>query len=286
MVLLRTKQELREWTAERSGRPRVLVPTMGALHAGHTSLMNLAVKRAANGDVLATIFVNPTQFGPNEDFDAYPRQLKADLELCRDHGVTAVFAPEAEEMYCNDTTISVHESLLSHRLCGASRPGHFDGVCTIVAKLFLLTQPTAAVFGEKDFQQLAVIRRMVRDLDFSVDVIGGPTVRESDGLAMSSRNAYLSDEQRAAAPIIEKTLRKVAAGIASNRYSSPQTARTALAEGIASERLARIDYVDVVDASTLETLKTLEGAIPRLVAAVFFGETRLIDNVGLPEGRD
>lgn len=286
MVLLRTKQELREWTVERAGRPRVLVPTMGALHAGHTSLMDLAVKRAANGDVLATIFVNPTQFGPNEDFDAYPRQLKTDLELCRDHGVTAVFAPEAEEMYFNGTTISVHESLLSHRLCGASRPGHFDGVCTIVAKLFLLTQPTAAVFGEKDFQQLAVIRRMVRDLDFSVDVIGGPTVRESDGLAMSSRNAYLSDEERAAAPIIEKTLRKVAAGIASNRYRSPQTARTALAEGIASERLARIDYVDVVDASTLETLKTFEGAIPRLVAAVFFGETRLIDNVGLPEGRD
>ncbi|MGB0153557.1 MAG: pantoate--beta-alanine ligase [Verrucomicrobiales bacterium] len=286
MVLLRTKQELREWTAERSGRHRVLVPTMGALHAGHASLMDLAVKRAANGDVLATIFVNPTQFGPNEDFDAYPRQLKTDLELCRDHGVTAVFAPEAEEMYFNGTTISVHESLLSHRLCGASRPGHFNGVCTIVAKLFLLTQPTAAVFGEKDFQQLAVIRRMVRDLDFSVDVIGGPTVRESDGLAMSSRNAYLSDEQRAAAPIIEKTLRKVAAGIASNRYRSPQTARTALAEGIASERLARIDYVDVVDASTLETLKTFEGAIPRLVAAVFFGETRLIDNVGLPEGRD
>lgn len=286
MVLLRTKQELREWTAERAGRPRVLVPTMGALHAGHTSLMDLAVKRAANGDVLATIFVNPTQFGPNEDFDAYPRQLKTDLELCRDHGVTAVFAPEAEEMYFNGTTISVHENLLSHRLCGASRPGHFDGVCTIVAKLFVLTQPTAAVFGEKDFQQLAVIRRMVRDLDFSVDVIGGPTVRESDGLAMSSRNTYLSDEERAAAPIIEKTLRKVAAGIASNRYRSPQTARTALAEGIASERLARIDYVDVVDASTLETLKTFEGAIPRLVAAVFFGETRLIDNVGLPEGRD
>ena len=189
MVLLRTKDELREWTTERTGRPRVLVPTMGALHAGHTSLMDLAIKRAGDGDVLATIFVNPTQFGPNEDFDAYPRQLQADLEKCRDHGVTSVFAPEADEMYFNDATISVHESRLSHRLCGASRPGHFDGVCTIVAKLFLLTQPTAAVFGEKDFQQLAVIRRMVRDLDFSVDVIGGPTVRESDGLAMSSRNA-------------------------------------------------------------------------------------------------
>ena len=283
MVLLRTKDELREWTTERTGRPRVLVPTMGALHAGHTSLMDLAIKRAGDGDVLATIFVNPTQFGPNEDFDAYHRQLQADLEKCRDHGVTSVFAPEADEMYFNDATISVHESRLSHRLCGASRPGHFDGVCTIVAKLFLLTQPTAAVFGEKDFQQLAVIRRMVRDLDFSVDVIGGPTVRESDGLAMSSRNAYLSDEQRAAAPIIQKTLREVAAGIASDRFSSPETARAALAEGIASEGLARIDYVDVVDASSLETLETFEGAIPRLVAAVFFGKTRLIDNVGLPE---
>ena len=283
MVLLRTKDELREWTTERTGRPRVLVPTMGALHAGHTSLMDLAIKRAGDGDVLATIFVNPTQFGPNEDFDAYPRQLQADLEKCRDHGVTSVFAPEADEMYFNDATLSVHESRLSHRLCGASRPGHFDGVCTIVAKLFLLTQPTAAVFGEKDFQQLAVIRRMVRDLDFSVDVIGGPTVRESDGLAMSSRNAYLSDEQRAAAPIIQKTLREVAAGIASDRFSSPETARAALAEGIASEGLARIDYVGVVDASSLETLETFEGAIPRLVAAVFFGKTRLIDNVGLPE---
>ena len=286
MVLLRTKHELREWTADKAGRPRILVPTMGALHAGHTSLMDLAVKRAADGDVLTTIFVNPTQFGPNEDFDAYPRQLKADLELCSDHGVTAVFAPEADEMYFNDTTISVQESRLSHRLCGASRPGHFDGVCTIVTKLFILTQPTAVIFGEKDFQQLAVIRRMVRDLDFPVEVFGGTTVRESDGLAMSSRNAYLSDEERAAAPIIEKTLREVAAGIASDRYSSPQTARTALTEGIASERLARIDYVDVVDSSTLETLETFEGAIPRLVAAVFFGKTRLIDNVGLPERRD
>ena len=204
-------------------------------------------------------------------------------EDCSYCAQSARYSTPVEAERLNDATISVHESRLSHRLCGASRPGHFDGVCTIVAKLFLLTQPTAAVFGEKDFQQLAVIRRMVRDLDFSVDVIGGPTVRESDGLAMSSRNAYLSDEQRAAAPIIQKTLREVAAGIASDRFSSPETARAALAEGIASEGLARIDYVDVVDASSLETLETFEGAIPRLVAAVFFGKTRLIDNVGLPE---
>jgi len=257
---------------------------MGALHAGHTSLMDLAARKAGEGDVVATIFVNPTQFGPNEDFDAYPRQLQNDLEQCQDRGVTAVFAPEAGDMYYSDASISIYESRLSHRLCGASRPGHFDGVCTVVAKLFLLTQPTAAVFGEKDFQQLAVIRRMTRDLDFPIDIIGGPTVREFDGLAMSSRNAFLSDEERACAPLIQKTLREIAERISANEFDTPDAARTALVEGISAEPLARIDYVDVVDSSNLEPLETFDGVIPRLLAAVFFGKTRLIDNVGLPAG--
>ncbi len=283
MDLLRTKQELRNWLADRAGRPRVLVPTMGALHSGHTSLMDLAGTRAAEGDVLATIFVNPTQFGPNEDFDAYPRQLQSDLEQCRDHGVTAVFAPDADHMYAEDASISIHESRLSHRLCGASRPGHFDGVCTVVAKLFLLTQPTAAVFGEKDFQQLAVIRRMVRDLNFPIEIIGGPTVREEDGLAMSSRNAYLSEEERQQAPTIHHALSTVASQILRGTCTTPEEARNSLRSLMENASLGRIDYVDVVDASTLESLTTFGGVVPRLLAAVFFGKTRLIDNVGLPE---
>jgi pantoate--beta-alanine ligase len=283
MKLLQTKADLLAWQAGRHGIPRVLVPTMGALHRGHTSLFDQARTEAGkDGDVIATIFVNPVQFGPNEDFDAYPRPLEADLEKCETHGVSAVFAPDVSEVYAADRSIMVTENRLSTSLCGASRPGHFDGVCTVVAKLFNLTRPDAAIFGEKDYQQLAVIRRLVRDLDFPVRIVAGPTVREDDGLALSSRNVYLSREQRAEAPTLARSLREVAAAIASGLITTPGNARQEFLDRITAASLARLDYFEIVDSTTLEPLTTFAEREPRLIAAAFFGKTRLIDNVGLP----
>jgi len=256
---------------------------MGALHRGHTSLFDQARDDAGkDGDVIATIFVNPVQFGPNEDFDAYPRPLEADLEKCEAHGVSAVFAPDVSEVYAGDRSIMVTEDRLSTTLCGASRPGHFDGVCTVVAKLFNLTRCDAAIFGEKDFQQLAVIRRLVRDLDFPLRILAGPTVREDDGLALSSRNVYLSPGQRAEAPALARSLREVAAAIAAGAITTPAEARQGFLDRFAAASLARLDYFEIVDSTTLETLQSFTGKVPRLIAAAFFGKTRLIDNVGLP----
>jgi pantoate--beta-alanine ligase len=286
MHLLPDKPALHDWLASRRGEPRVLVPTMGALHRGHTSLFDRARAEAealGGGDVVATIFVNPTQFGPNEDFDAYPRPIEADLEQCRAHGVDAVFVPAAADMYAGDRSITVSENRLSTVLCGASRPGHFDGVCTVVAKLFLLTQPDVAVFGEKDFQQLAVIRRLVRDLDFPIRVVGAPTVREPDGLALSSRNVYLTPEQRAQAPVLRRALAATAHGIADGRLVSPAEARDFFLAGFAAATLARLDYFEIVDATTLMALDCFGAAEPRLLVAAFFGKTRLIDNIGVEE---
>ena len=249
---------------------------MGALHRGHTSLFDIAREKAGkDGDVVATIFVNPTQFGPNEDLDAYPRQLEADLDLCKKHGVDLVFTPETGSMYAGDASITIDESRLSRNLCGMSRPGHFSGVCTIVAKLFNLTQPDAAVFGEKDFQQLAIIRRLVRDLDFPIEIIPGPTVREKDGLAMSSRNAYLSDEQREQAPIIFETLSETMFSIEVGKITTAETAITSAREKIETAPLARIDYLVFFDPDTLEKLtgKIGKKTSVRLAAAVFFGKT-------------
>lgn len=283
MKLLRTKADLNAWLTERHGIARVLVPTMGALHRGHTSLLDQARGEAGkDGDVIATIFVNPVQFGPNEDFDAYPRPLEADLEKCADHGVDAVFAPEVSEVYAADRSITVGENRLSTTLCGASRPGHFDGVCTVVAKLFNLTRPDAAIFGEKDFQQLAVIRRLVSDLDFPVRIVAGPTVREDDGLALSSRNLYLSTEQRAEAPTVARSLREVADAIASGEIGTPSEARQEFLDRFAAASLARLDYFEIVDSTTLAPLESFAGHDPRLITAAYFGKTRLIDNVGVP----
>jgi pantoate--beta-alanine ligase len=226
--------------------------------------------------------VNPVQFGPNEDFDAYPRPLDADLEKCQAHGVTAVFAPEASEMYFPDRSITVNENRLSTTLCGASRPGHFDGVCTVVAKLFNLIQPDSAIFGEKDFQQLAVIRRMVRDLDFPIRIVAGPTVREEDGLALSSRNAYLTPEQRAEAPFLNDSLTRVARGIAGGNIQSPVEAVDFFRKEFARASLARLDYFEIVDSLSLVPVTSFPHSAPRLIAAAFFGKTRLIDNIGLP----
>ncbi|MCL4107243.1 UNVERIFIED_CONTAM: hypothetical protein GTU68_017127 [Idotea baltica] len=248
---------------------------MGALHDGHLSLCDIARKKAGmTGTVVTTIFVNPTQFGPNEDLDAYPRPLETDLEKCRSRGVDAVFTPsDNTEIYAPNASVSISETSLSTYLCGASRPGHFGGVCTVVAKLFNLTQPDAAVFGEKDFQQLAIIRRLVRDLNFPIEIVGGPTVRESDGLAMSSRNAYLSAEERAQAPIIRKALKHAASTI----HQAVSTKQY-----VESAPLAKIDYVEIVDAETMQPISEPTAGLPaRIAVAVFFGKTRLIDNIGV-----
>ncbi len=260
---------------------RVFVPTMGALHEGHLRLCDRARELAGpEGSVLVSIFVNPTQFGPGEDYTAYPRSLEADLERCRDRGVDLVFAPAPTEMYASDASITISESRLSRDLCGADRPGHFDGVCTVVAKLFLLTRPESAVFGEKDYQQLLVIRRMVRDLHIPVSVVGCPTVREDDGLALSSRNAYLSGEERRQASAIYRSLCEVRDAIGAGRIRTGAEAEAELAQGILRSPLARIDYARVLDPSTLEPVDQLCPPHFRLFAAVRFGRTRLIDNLG------
>jgi len=224
--------------------------------------------------VAVSIFVNPLQFGPDSDFTHYPRPEAADEETCRAAGVDLIFRPLPNEIYADDHSTYVEETTLSEGLCGSSRPGHFRGVCTVVTKLFHLLAPVAAVFGEKDFQQLAIIRRLVRDLDFPIEIIAGPTVREPDGLALSSRNQYLSAEERAQAPIIRAALLRAA-------QSPEESARKTLAsvrEQIESAPLARIDYAEIVGADDLQPRLTIE---PRslLAVAVFFGKTRLIDNI-------
>lgn len=283
MKVITRKAELRSWV-QKDGGARVLVPTMGALHAGHLSLLDRAREKAGpNGSVIASIFVNPVQFGPHEDYDSYPRPLEADLAACEARGCDLVFVPDAREMYAGDASVLIRESNLSTGLCGSSRPGHFDGVCTVVAKLFNLAQPHAAVFGEKDYQQLAVIRRMVRDLDFPVEIIGGPTVREKDGLAMSSRNAYLNEKERAAAPVIHRALRFGRDRILRSGKSgglSPAQVLAGMVLMIEQEPLARIDYLKMVHPQTLQPLEDFGEEGFRIIAAVFFGKTRLIDNLG------
>lgn len=253
---------------------------MGALHAGHARLIDRARSLAGTqGRVAVSIFVNPTQFGPKEDFSRYPRPLAADLKLCADHGVDLVFRPSAEVMYPADFSTFVEESTVSGRLCGASRPGHFRGVCTVVLKLFQILQPQAAVFGLKDFQQCAVIRRMTRDLNLPVKIVPVETVRESDGLALSSRNRYLTAEERAQAPILRAALERGRDAWKQGESSAAKIRRLIL-RTIATAPLARVDYVELADASTLRPIDRMRrGTVMAL--AVFFGNTRLIDNLWL-----
>lgn len=269
-----TIAELRGALRDHSQR-RVLVPTMGALHAGHVSLIRLARTAAGpEGEVAVSIFVNPLQFEPGSDFSRYPRPEAADDEICRAEGVDLIFRPLPNEMYFEDRSVFVRETSLSERLCGASRPGHFRGVCTVVTKLFHLLTPAAAVFGEKDFQQLAIMRRMVRDLDFPIEIIAGATVREPDGLALSSRNQYLGAKERAQAPVLRAALLAAA-------ESTEKSARKILSEVkalIETAASARIDYAEIVGTDDLQLRLTIEpGSV--LAVAVFFGKTRLIDNI-------
>jgi pantoate--beta-alanine ligase len=277
MNVIEKVSELRTW--RRQPCDVFFVPTMGALHEGHATLLREA-RASTGGRVAVSIFVNPLQFGPKEDFSRYPRTLEADLALCESCGVDMVFAPMADEVYFENRSISIRETSLSRVLCGASRPGHFDGVCTVVAKLFNLVQPDVALFGKKDYQQLAIIRRLVRDLDFAVEIRGSETVRESDGLAMSSRNRYLTKEERSLAPGLRAAL--LSARAAWNAGETNGAALEALTREEISLRcpLGRVDYVSAVDSHTLAPLAEIQDH-GLLALAVFFGKTRLIDNIEL-----
>jgi pantoate--beta-alanine ligase len=262
-------------------KPRVLVPTMGALHKAHLELIRTARAHAGpDGEVAVSIFVNPLQFEPGSDYQRYPRPEKADEGFCRNAGIDLLFRPPVGEMYFDDRSTFVGETSLSSVLEGKSRPGHFRGVCTVVAKLFNILAPDAAVFGEKDFQQLAIVRRMVRDLNFNIEIIAVPTIREDDGLACSSRNQYLNVEERKQATVLRKALMKGAAMAGDGETSAPRIV-SAVRETIEQAPLARINYADLVDAENLRSIEVLRPN-SLLALAVFFGKTRLIDNIRLP----
>ena len=275
MKVCRTKKSLSALSAawHRAGETVALVPTMGFLHEGHLSLVRIAKRKA--GRVVVSVFVNPTQFGPNEDFAQYPRDEKRDFALLRAEGVDAVFAPTPEEMYGADATVSLVESKLSKVMCGAFRPIHFAGVLTVVLKLFHASRADVAVFGEKDAQQLAVIRRMVRDLDVPVRIVGAPLVREKDGLALSSRNTYLSPAEHARALALHEALDAAVADYRAGK-ADPRRAIAKIERALA-KACDKVDYVVAVDADTLEPVKKL-GPNTLLALAAYVGKTRLIDN--------
>ena len=271
------REEVKKWRQQ--GLTVGLVPTMGYLHEGHKSLIDKAV--AQNDKVVVSVFVNPIQFGPTEDLATYPRDLERDASLCEDAGAALIFHPEKEDMYFDDFCTYIDMDGLTKGLCGKTRPIHFRGVCTVVGKLFNIVHPDRAYFGQKDAQQLAVVRRMVRDLNFDLEIVGCPIIREEDGLAKSSRNTYLSEEERKAAVILHKGLVKGEEMVSAGEKDVKKVL-DAITEIIESEPLARIDYVEAVDFDNIETIDTIEGSV--LVAvAVYIGKTRLIDNfiVGL-----
>lgn len=267
------RAQVRAWRKE--GLSVGLVPTMGYLHEGHKSLIDKAVEQ--NDRVVVSVFVNPIQFGPNEDLATYPRDFVRDCAVCENAGAALVFHPEKEEMYEEGFCTYVDMDGLTKGLCGKTRPTHFRGVCTVVSKLFHIVAPDRAYFGQKDAQQLAVIRRMVRDLNFDLEVVGCPIVREADGLAKSSRNTYLSPEERKAAVVLHRGLEK-GEELLKNGEKDAAVVAGAVREVIESEPLARIDYVEVVDFDTIETVQKIEGTVLCAVA-VYIGKTRLIDNV-------
>ncbi|MEA4973283.1 MAG: pantoate--beta-alanine ligase [Candidatus Metalachnospira sp.] len=277
MIVVHKIDEVREFVKEQKklGRTIGLVPTMGFLHEGHVSLVNKST--AENNKTVVSIFVNPTQFGPNEDFESYPRDLGRDCELLESAGVDLVFNPSPAEMYASDFTTYVNMTGVTEELCGKSRPVHFKGVCTVVTKLFNIVKPDNAYFGQKDAQQLAVIRRMVRDLNIDVNVVGCPIIREKDGLAKSSRNTYLSTEERSAAVVLSKAV-SLGKKMISDGETSTLKIVSAMKNLIKEEPIARIDYVEAVDADSIEHADTTQGRRVLFAEAVFIGKTRLIDN--------
>lgn len=266
------RTQIKEW--KRQGLTIGFVPTMGYLHEGHASLMKCAKKDCDK--VVVSIFVNPMQFGANEDLDSYPRDLQADAKLCETIGVDLIFHPEVEEMYQDGFCSFVDMNGLTKELCGKSRPIHFRGVCTVVSKLFNIVTPDKAFFGQKDAQQLAVIRRMVTDLNMDIEIVGCPIIREEDGLAKSSRNTYLNEQERKAALILSQTIR-LGEQMVKDGIADADKLITAMKENLSKEPLAKIDYVEAVSMDTIEKIDKLEGTV--LVAmAVYIGKTRLIDN--------
>ncbi len=271
-TIVAVKAQVKEW--KQAGLSVGLVPTMGYLHEGHASLIRAA--RKDNDRVVVSIFVNPMQFGPTEDLDSYPRDIEKDSALCESLGVDLIFHPQPEEMYGPDFSTYVDMSVLTEELCGLSRPVHFRGVCTVVNKLFHIATPDRAYFGQKDAQQLAIIRHMVEDLNMDVEVIGCPIIREEDGLAKSSRNVYLSTEERQAALVLSRSIR-LGQQMVADGETDTAVITAAMMDLISAEPLARIDYVKAVDGRTMQQISQVHK--PMLVAiAVYIGKTRLIDN--------
>lgn len=279
VTVVHTIAEVREWVdgARRAGCSVGFVPTMGALHEGHADLIRASVTEQ---DVtIVSIFVNPLQFGPNEDLDRYPRTLAEDTEVVAACGADLIFAPSASEMYPGEQLTFIDVEGITAGLCGASRPGHFRGVATVVAKLFNIVQPDVAYFGQKDAQQVAVIERMVRDLAMPIRIVRCPTAREADGLAISSRNRYLSAEERQAAAVLYKALQAGATAIQAGQREADKVRRV-MADHLRSEPLARVDYIEIVDEDTFEAISYVNENIV-LVGAILIGNTRLIDNLPL-----
>ena len=275
-MLVKEIKELRSliksW--KREGLSVGFVPTMGALHEGHESLIKRAVEE--NDKVVVSVFVNPTQFGPNEDYDSYPRNIDKDLTICINAGASVVFNPEPSEMYFDNKSTSVSVSNLTSVLCGAKRPGHFDGVCLVVSKLLNIVTPDKAYFGQKDAQQVAVLRRMVRDLNIGVDIVACPIIREKDGLAKSSRNTYLSKEERIAALVLSRSLGLAKDSLKDGERNANKL-KEIIKEEINKEPLAKIDYIEIVDSDSLENVNNIEKTV-LIPIAVYIGKTRLIDN--------
>ena len=279
MDIVETIEQAREWSSavRRRGDRVGLVPTMGALHAGHFSLIDQAI--SACDAVAVTIFVNPLQFGPGEDLNRYPRSFDADVSACRGRGVGMVFCPAPDEMYPRPPVVRVTAGPLADGLCGATRPGHFDGVCTVVTKLFQIIHPRRAYFGEKDYQQLVIIRRMVSDLNMPIEIVGCPTVRESDGLAISSRNRYLSQPVRRQAGSIYRVLQEARAAILDGQRDA-RTIAAQVRHGLIEGGAQYVEYVAVVDPESLKPVTRIDGLV-RLCVAARFGEARLIDNMAV-----
>lgn len=280
MKIIKTIKNLRFAVKEfrNNGKVIALVPTMGALHDGHLTLVREAQK--ISDAVIVSIFVNPTQFGEGEDLDSYPRQLEEDAEKLKALNVSIIWAPEPKTVYPEGFATSMHIKGLDDNLCGEKRPGHFDGVILIVSKLFNQTDADIAFFGEKDYQQLAIIKQMTRDLDFDIQIVGVPTVRNADGLALSSRNAYLSDEERRAATALPNALKEAAEAIKDDATNIDVVLKNAHNKML-DAGFQEIDYINFVDAKSLQSLKKWDGREARLLAAAFIGSTRLIDNLSI-----
>lgn len=259
----------------RAGKRIGLVPTMGALHAGHAA--NIECARRENEFVVVSIFVNPLQFGPSEDYQRYPRPLEKDVALCAEKGTDLVFAPDTADMYTEPQLAFVEVTKLGDHLCGAYRPGHFRGVATVVLKLFNIIQPDAAYFGEKDYQQLSIIRRMVRDFNLDLKIVPVATVRETDGLALSSRNTYLQASERGAAPLLYRALKLAKDRIESGESDSAKV-KAASVQMLAADPQIRVEYFEIVDPDEVQPVKTIFGSV-RIAAAIWIGKTRLIDNI-------